>query len=294
MTILLPRNTIEDETTLKLAPYEKPCALEAQFADKVNPPEAGCRRSSDAPSPGEPTIEELKAGEPTATVVVDLLLKNRDRLDLLMRDETQQRLLIPRLLGIALVGFAIYGVVATIVLNGLASTYGVWWSWVPEARWRNASVANLSLAYTIGLIAANGVCLPSFYFYGLLAGVRTTMLGVVTQALKGMAAGAIALVGILPVYMAIALSALVFTVPPQVVEIFVMLGLILPFLAGIWGANSLYEGFVRLADTMSPVERCTRECFLRRLIFAWCGCYTCVTPLMIYTLWVHLAALQGG
>ena len=104
-----------------------------------------------------------------------------------------------------------------------------------------------------------------------------------------MAAGAIALVGILPIYMALALSAIVFRVSPATVEAWVGLGLALPFLAGVWGAACLYEGFVGFADTMPSACRADRECFLRRLILAWCGCYTLVTPLMIYTLWNYFA-----
>ncbi len=226
--------------------------------------------------------------------VVEMLLKDRARLDRLLRDENEQRTLIPRLLAVALAGFAIYGVVATIVLNAFWSTYHVWWNWVPAARWREFNAGNLVLAYTIGLIAANGICLPSFYFYGLLAGVRTTMLSVAAQALKGMAAGAIALVGILPIYMALALSAIVFPTPPALIESWVLLGLALPFLAGLWGAACLYEGFVGFADTIAISCRQSRECFLRRLILAWSGCYTLVTPLMIYTLWNHFSGGIGG
>jgi hypothetical protein len=225
--------------------------------------------------------------------VVELLLKNRTRLDQLLRDEREQRKLIPQLLAVAVIGFAIYGVVATIVLNGLGATYGIWWNWVPAAHSADRSVGNLLLAYTIGLIAANGVCLPSFYFYSLLAGVRTSMLSVAAQAAKGMAAGAIALVGILPIYMALALSAIVFNTAPSLVESWVMLGLALPFFAGVWGATCLYEGFVGLADTIPAACRTDRTCFLRRLILAWCGCYTLVTPLMIYTLWNFCARATG-
>ena len=223
-----------------------------------------------------------------------MLLKDRARLDQLLRDENEQRALIPRLLAVALAGFAIYGVVATIVLNAFWTTYHVWWQWVPAANWRELNAGNLMLAYTIGLIAANGICLPSFYFYSLLAGVRTTMLSVAAQALKGMAAGAIALVGILPIYMALALSAIVFPTPPALVEAWVLLGLALPFLAGVWGAGCLYEGFVGFSDTIPASCRKNRECFLRRLILTWCGCYTFVTPLMIYTLWNHFSGAAGG
>ena len=221
--------------------------------------------------------------------VVEMLLKDRARLDQLLRDENEQRALIPRLLAVALAGFAIYGVVATIVLNAFWSTHHVWWQWVPAANWPERSAGNLILAYTIGLIAANGICLPSFYFYSLLAGVRTTMLSVAAQALKGMAAGAIALVGILPIYMALALSAIVFPTPPALVEAWVLLGLALPFLAGVWGAMCLYEGFICFADTIPAACRESRRCFLRRLILTWSGVYTFVTPLMIYTLWNHFS-----
>ena len=89
--------------------------------------------------------------------------------------------------------------------------------------------------------------------------------------------------------MALALSAIVFPTPPALIEAWVLLGLALPFLAGVWGAACLYEGFVGFADTIAVSCRQSRECFLRRLILAWCGCYTLVTPLMIYTLWNHFS-----
>ena len=38
-----------------------------------------------------------------------------------------------------------------------------------------------------GLIAASGICLPSLYFYALLAGVRMTMVDVVLHTLKSKA-----------------------------------------------------------------------------------------------------------
>ena len=75
------------------------------------------------------------------------------------------------ILAIALVGFTIFGVTLTVILN-LAATEA---PWIPAARWGGPSVVNLILAYDLGLIAATGVCLPSFYFYGLLAGVKTSM-----------------------------------------------------------------------------------------------------------------------
>jgi hypothetical protein len=217
--------------------------------------------------------------------VIEMLLKDREGLDRLLRDADRQRELIPRLLAVSLIGFTIYGVIATALLNAFQAQSGMWLPYVPAATWNSWSAANLTLSFTLGLIAANGICLPSFYFYGLLAGIQTTMLGVTAHALKGMAAGAVALVGLLPVYVAAALTALVFPGFLGGAMFWSAFGLMLPFVAGLWGAFSLYQGFVGLADTICQSRRGRRECFLRRLIFAWCGCFTFVTPVVIYSLW---------
>ncbi len=252
-------------------------------------------------STAELDFERAPAADPRATIeclgaasiglcdVAEMLLKDRTRLDALLRDPIAQRELIPRLLAISLAGFTAYGAVTTLVLNALATTRGFWLPGVPAAHWPSASVANLTLGYALGLIAANGVCLPSFYFYGLLAGVRTTMLTVVAHAVHGAAASAVALVGVLPLYFTLFLSAVVFPLQPTFQGEIVVLGLALPFVAGIWGAVCLYRGFVGLADTMTCQRRQSRTCFLRRLLLAWCGCYTLVTPLMIFTLWDGLS-----
>lgn len=221
--------------------------------------------------------------------LVEMVLKDPRQLDLLLRDEVRLPELIPRMLAIAMAGFTVYGLVLTLVLNLAA----IWPAWVPLARWDDASVFNLALAYNLGLIAANGICLPSFYFYGLLAGVRISMLSVTAHAMKGMAVGAVALVGILPIYLALVLGAFIFELPPSVVEASVSIGLALPFIAGLWAARSLFVGFVSLAETMPREQRCRRECFLRRLTFSWTACYTAVTPLAIYTIWHELSGLPG-
>jgi hypothetical protein len=131
--------------------------------------------------------------------------------------------------------------------------------------------------------------LPSFYFYGLLAGVRINFLQVVTHCLKGQASTAIMLIGILPIYVAIALGMLIFDAPLPVQQVVLSVGLVLPFLAGLWGAYALYSGFMRLADTLPERCRHRRTCFLRRLTVAWAACYTAVSPLMIHALWTHIA-----
>ena len=223
----------------------------------------------------------------STTAVIEMLLKDRETLNRLLRDEDRQRDLIPRLMAVAVAGFFVYGILATGIINAFQIRTGFWLPHLPAATWNDFSIGNLALSYTLGLIAANGICLPSFYFYGLLAGIQTTMLSVTAHALKGMAAGAVALVGLLPIYVAFALTALVFPFPWTLggAAVWTVIGLALPFIAGIWGAVNLYQGFVGLADTMPPKRRCERECFLRRLIFAWVGCFTFVTPVVIYSLW---------
>ena len=123
--------------------------------------------------------------------------------------EPRQRELLPKFMAVAVACFAIYGIVTTGVLNGFVWHGDYWLPHLPPARAGHWSMGNLTAAYTLGLIAANGICLPSFYFYGLLAGLRTTMLAIAAQAIKAMASGGLALVGLLPVYLALALTGLI-------------------------------------------------------------------------------------
>ena len=53
------------------------------------------------------------------------MLKDRARLDELLREDSRQAELIPRFLAIALVGFTIYGVAATVVLNAAGDVLAV-------------------------------------------------------------------------------------------------------------------------------------------------------------------------
>lgn len=244
---------------------------------------------------------------PPATLasIIELILKNPLRLDRLIRDTSVQGLLIPRFLAIELVAFTLFAATLAVVMSSTGNwprltaiadylqssrqplfgfeQVGLWGPWL------DGSAIKMIAAYNIGLIAAVGVCLPSLYFYGLLAGVRMSMLDVVAHAIKSQAAMALMLVGILPMYVAIGLGVKVFNFPETVAQNVLCIGLILPFLAGLWGTQSLHVGFMGLADTMSPDRRCRRECFLRRLLLSWAACWTAVTPVMIYTLWEYLA-----
>jgi hypothetical protein len=239
--------------------------------------------------------------------LVELILKRRDRLDRLIREPGLKASLVPRFLAIALVSFALYGLAMSMVFSAASIwlrltapaeiLYGGGGSplvftafegnfWRP---WLDGSALVLVAAYTFGLIAASGICLPSLYFSGLLAGVRMSMLDVVLHTLKAKATAAVALIGLLPIYAALALGIAILPAPTGLREAIYWLGLILPFLAGLWGTWSLYRGFVGLADALPDSCRNRRMCFLRRLVAAWAACYSAVTPVLIFTFWQRLS-----
>jgi hypothetical protein len=232
------------------------------------------------------TAESLhETDEGKTTELVELMLKDQKRLDSLIRDESRAPDLIPRLVAIALVGFTIFGIAATLILNLGGSIP----SWVPRANWYDGTWANLTLAYVLGLVAATGVCLPSFYFYGLLAGVKLSMVQSVAHSVKCLAITAVVLVGALPIYVAVSLGMIVFSAEPELMRMTITLGLLLPFVAGLWGVKTLFLGFKDLGDTMAPSRKAERARFLRRLTVAWAACYTAVTPVMIIWLWTRLS-----
>jgi hypothetical protein len=237
----------------------------------------------DAPAPEPP------GGEHSVLGLTELLLKDPDRLDRLARDEARQPVLIPSFLAVGLASFSLFAL--TLVLTLAAAPAAALPGFLADhwAAHRTASAVALWLAYALGFTMTTGVCLPSFYFYALLAGVRVSGLQVTAQVMRGQASTAMMLMGVLPVYLAAALGAVVFGAPPEVLRGVLYAGLGLPFAAGLWGARSIYRGFLGLSDTLPPERRDDRECWLRRLTAACSACYTAVCPVMIYTLWRYFA-----
>lgn len=291
-------------TTLTTSAVDSEYALqpiaEARLADDPQPADAAKLADSLRDAPNVPNL--------TLFGLVELMLKNERLLDRLSRSSNLQRELIPRFLAIGLAAYGVFGV----MLSTFFSVAKVWpelsaiaaWLATPGeeliylatsphasllTHWLDGSAFALTAAFALGLVGAIGVCLPSFYFYGLLAGVRTTMLHVTTLALKGMAASAIALMGALPIYFAFVLALVVFDAPHEIVALVCYVGLALPFIAGLWGTRSLYLGFLCLVDTMKQECQADRACFLRRLLLSWSGCFTAVTPVMIFTLWEFMS-----
>jgi hypothetical protein len=227
----------------------------------------------------------MEVDDPSALGLAELLLKNRSQVDDMVRDESLQAVLIPRFLGIAVTSFTVFSLALAMLLSPMPAENLP--GFLREAWIRSPGQAGVSLwfAYTFGLIAATGVCLPSFYFYGLLSGVRITLLQVTAHIMQGMAATSLMLLGLLPIYVAYVLGMIVFHATGTSIRPMIYIGLALPFVAGLYGVRTIYRGFMQLADTLPPERRCRRSCFLRRLTVACSACYTAVTPVMIYKVW---------
>jgi len=223
--------------------------------------------------------------------LVEVLLKEPQQLDDLNRDEARQAELMPRFLAISLASFALFGVALALILHFTpAAAYPHRLLPVPRANLADGSGLALVLAYSLGLVAATGLCLPSFYFFSLLAGVRMRLSQIVSQVMCSKATTAVVLVGILPIYVAVVLGMVVFEADAQLLETCLYLGLALPFVAGLAGVRALYRGGSAMAETMPPERRCRRACFFRRLTVSWAACYTAVSPVLIYRLWETLAS----
>jgi len=246
--------------------------------------------------PGTPAGPPPSGQEQTTLGLVELLLKEPALVDRLNRDPKAQRELFPRFLLIAQAGFLAFGLVVLMLLNlAPASAYPHCpVLTVPPASWANGTAVALPLAYCLGIVLAACVCLPSFYFFSLLAGVKMSWSQIVSVLGKGMAANAVLLLGILPIYVALALGLLVAAAPDDALRWTLAVGLLLPFVSGLWGLRAVYRGIMDLSGAMPLDWQCRRRCFLRRLTFSWAAVYAAVLPVMIYRLWESFAALCAG
>ncbi|MEZ5967155.1 MAG: hypothetical protein R3F56_25190 [Planctomycetota bacterium] len=224
--------------------------------------------------------------------LVEALLKQPGQVDQLLAGGGATLELVSRLLAITLVGFTVFG----LALTTLMSIADAPLAWLPPVRWADGSALWPILAYDVSVIAACGLCLPSFYFYNVLAGVRIAMTDVVAHAAKCLARSALVLVGILPLWVALVFGELVFGAHVSDLRAGQACGLLLPFFAGLAGVLSLRRGFAVVAERQRQHDDgvVVRAQFLGRLMGAWAAVWTAVTPVMIYTLWTRLAGHPGA
>src|SRR5262245_30793591 len=154
------------------------------------------------------TPPAIEAREDSVLGLVELLLKDPARVDRLNRDGTADPLpLMTRFLLIAQASYLLFGLAMIIILNAApADALPHRWLPVPPARLQDGSAFALLAAYCFGLSATTCICLPSFYFFALLAGVRLTFLQIAGQVVRCKANSAVVLLGILPIYVAVVLG----------------------------------------------------------------------------------------
>ena len=250
--------------------------LSATFTQQMAPPEVA-RPSS----------------QPTTLELVELLLKQPAAVDRLNRDADVQRHIFPRLLFIAQASYVVYTLVLVLLLHlapGGIHEHGLWFDF-PSAALGDGSALGLVAAYSMGILLAACVCLPSFYFYSLLAGVRLSWMQITSVIGKGTACTAVLLLGVLPIYVAVVLGFIVLDASTSTLRIALQFGLVLPFAVGPWGLCNMYQGIMDLGGALPAEWQCRRRCFFRRLIIAWTAVYSAVLPVMIYRLWQVFAEL---
>jgi len=223
--------------------------------------------------------------EPTFVNLTDMTLKRPEDVRSVARDEELQPRVVLNLLLIGLSGIALFSIAFTIILACAPQL-----SWVPRVSFHDRSILRPVLSYTIGMVGALGICLPSFYFYGLLAGVRASMLQVTAISLHALANTGVILMGLLPIYVGGILAVIVLGATDGLAYPFlVALGLLLPFLAGLVSLKVMYEGFVDLIRTLPGTRMESRAPMVRLLALAWACLYTAVAPV---TLWAVRTQLE--
>jgi hypothetical protein len=208
----------------------------------------------------------------------ELVLRDGAGLDRYVVDPELQEAGVRQLLGVGVAGTLLYGAMVGLVAQMSAPIASMGLGRFP--------VITLPLALTGAFLGALAICLPSFYFYTQLSGVDASLRIVTGQALRAQARTSVLLLGVLPIYVAIALASVVGAIEGGA-EL-VSGGIALPFVVGLWGLRSLWSSFRRLSASL-PVAHQRRPWFLPRMVLAWGMVYSVVAPLALYRLIEALA-----
>lgn len=209
---------------------------------------------------------------PTGEVpgMFDLVLKDPERLDELILDETTVVGVIERLLALSVLGLVLTGVsvgIAYEVLGGGVLPFdfgGQPLLWMPPTM----------VAAFLGALC---ICLPSFYFYTLLSGIDASFRIVTAQALRTQATTSVLLLATLPIYLAVVLMQIVLGANGATSVAF---GMCMPFVVGVFGIGGVYMSFTRIVGRMHKTHQ-RRAGFIKRLIVCWGAVYTFVAPVAL-------------
>jgi hypothetical protein len=202
----------------------------------------------------------------------DRVLGEGEALDDLVLEEASLTGTIQKLLGLSAAGLAVH----MALVGSTAQTAQMSW-----AIGGSMPMLWLPLAYILGFGIALGICLPSFYFYTQLAGLDASFRLITAQALRVQARTSVILLGLAPVYAALALGAHLGFEGLWSIETVAWLGLTGPFVIGLFGVISLYKSFGRLRERI-PVTHPRRGDIVLRLVICWGAVFLATAPVAVW------------
>lgn len=226
-------------------------------------------------------MNAIKHSEPALS---ELLLKEPEALDALCGDAESTASLLPRLVGISALGLGAFA----LVQGGLAAGPGAELMAPFSAESAHVglprAVGVVFLSYAAGFFGAQVASLPSAYFYALLAGVKTHSWRVAAEAMRSQATSSLVLLGLLPVYLAVALGLAMGADPVtstfgerETARFVLHLGYLLPFVAGLSGVRSMHRNFLGLVrGARKDGERTPMPTLL---VLAWSMLFAVLAPL---------------
>jgi hypothetical protein len=218
--------------------------------------------------------------KPTVGTLLNWMLADRARFREVLADPDDQERVLPRLLGIATSSLFLYGLVMWVVV---AAT-GTELPFMTGAAGGRPGNLSFAFAYSLGIVGAVGICLPSFYFFALQCGFRPTLRNIVVAVAGGQALTSIFLIGILPIFAALILGVERLGGNSEALAVWTKLGLLLPLVAGLVGAAELHEWFTGLAVTLPDDARARREGVVSFLGLWSTALYVVVAPVLVYQL----------
>ena len=244
--------------------------------------------AADAASSSDGPAIDLEAARQRS--LVELLLRHRADADALCADRAEAARLLPRLLGLSTIAIAAFACVQGAVLGLSAQD-------VPPEGLVGApldvAIPSIFLAYELALTGAQVAGLPTFTFYGLMAGFQTHAWRIAVESARARATAAVVLIGLLPVYLTVALGLLLLHDAPSPAGeawhglVLVCGGFCLPFVAGLAAPASLLRVFRALAAASAQSRGGRRRPMPVLLAFAWSAVFTAMAPLGVFRV-LHL------
>lgn len=222
-----------------------------------------------------------------STPTYDLLLREKEEADALCADPDGSARLLPRFVLTGSAGVAAYAVVQASLLHMLGDRA------LPEVAGHlpvPLTAAMLFVAFEAGFLGSHVAGLPSYYFYALLAGIRTHSWRLVAESMRARATASVVLLGLLPVYLAGGLGLCLLTdgTYHDLTRVVVLLvGYALPFVAGLAAPATLLRSVLRLAKEQPGSRRATPIL----LTLAWTALFTAMAPLGVFRTLAWLASL---